>query len=116
MLTRADIIAALPPDIRKRADWYCELRILAHAAAACCPTVAAVAADHAGRDEAIPLDITREIRCTEAAAFQAARIALWTPPLDWPHNWLAVYAGTIAPVEAEQEQPVETVRRKAGRK
>ena len=52
----------------------------------------------------------------EAAAFQAARIALWTPPLDWPHNWLAVYAGTIAPVEAEQEQPVETVRRKAGRK
>lgn len=112
MLTRADIAAALPTDIRKRADWYCELRILAHAAAACCPTVA----DHTARDEVIPPDITREIRCTEAAAFQAARIALWTPPRDWPVNWLAIYAGTIAQVEAVEDQPAETVRRKAGRR
>jgi hypothetical protein len=111
-LTRADIAAALPPDIKKRADWYCELRVLSAAAAACCPTVTEQLA-RPGAEWPMPANMTEEIRLDEAIRHQAAKIAMWPQPRDWPVNWLAIYAGTVAPVELEEPQPVQ---RKAGRK
>jgi hypothetical protein len=121
MLTRADIAAALPPDILRLAAWYAELRLQHLAALAVMPAVDT----DAGRDEVIPPDLTRAIRCDEAAVWLAGKISRWPHPLDWPHHWLAIYAGTVAPVEDKTiGEPLETwkpgepltPRGKAGRK
>lgn len=115
MLTHADILAALPPDILRMVQWHAELRVQYHAALA---VLSAVDTD-AGRDEVIPPDLIRAIRCDEAVTWLAAKISRWPHPIDWPHNWLAVYAGTVAAqptVAVAGDQEAATRPRKVGRK
>lgn len=109
MLTRTIIAATVPPDVLRLASWWTELRVQMHAALAVLPAVDSTA----GRDEVIPSDLTRAMRCDEAMSWLARRMELWPPPIDWPRAWWLVYAG-VEPVGAVHDVPV--VAKKAGRK
>ena len=111
MLTRTTIAAALPPDVLRMADWFCELRVQMHAALAVLPSVdSAIARDCVNIGETVPPDLTRAMRCDEACAWLARRMELWPPPIDWPRSWWLVYAGVEAS-GAVQDVPVQPVRK-----
>ena len=73
MLTRTTIAAALPPDVLRLADWFCELRVSMHAALAVLPAVGQPVYAH---EWVVPPDLTRAIRCDEACAWLARRLEL----------------------------------------
>ena len=100
MLTRTAIAAALPPDVLRDADVYCELRLLAAAARATWPTVGG---EQWRREIAeglyAPRGIFAWIQLCDARDRLASELSRFVPhprPAEWHANWLNDYAGVTA--------------------
>jgi len=102
MLARDTITAALPVDIRRMADWYVSLRRESFAALVVLPSVDSATFRAMQRDgTVVPDDLLRWETCRRVCREIASYLAVWPRPMDWPSNWLQVYAGENEPIADE---------------